>query len=127
MIPGHLPQASRKPRGVPIPDTQFSFGGEKDGDGDEEGNLPFASFSFVSILISQASSSMWLEEQEDMMLSLINLTRSSKKREQRIFSAIRWLTGSGSIYRFFYLGGQAYRRKTESGRCPRWAQPTWAR
>ena len=39
--------------GVPIPDTQFSFGGEDDG-GDEEGNgggekigdLPFASFSF---------------------------------------------------------------------------------
>ena len=34
MIPGHLPQAWRKPRGVPIPDTQFSFGGEED-DGDE--------------------------------------------------------------------------------------------
>ena len=38
-----------------------------------------------------------------MMPGLINLTRNSKKREQRIFSAIRWLTGSGSIYRFFIL------------------------
>ena len=34
-IPGHLPQAWRKPRGVPIPDTPFSFGGEED-DGDDE-------------------------------------------------------------------------------------------
>ena len=30
--------------------------------------------------------------------------RHQGKREQRIFSAIRWLTGSGSIYRFFILG-----------------------
>ena len=36
---------------------------------------------FVSIFISQASSSMWLEDQEDMMPSLTNLTRNSKKRE----------------------------------------------
>ena len=35
MIPGHLPKAWRKPRGVPIPDTQYSFGGEEYG-GDEE-------------------------------------------------------------------------------------------
>ena len=35
MIPGHLPQAWKKPRGVPIPDTQFSFGGEEDDGGDE--------------------------------------------------------------------------------------------
>ena len=35
MIPGHLPQARRKPRGVPIPDTQFPFGDEEDGGGDE--------------------------------------------------------------------------------------------
>ena len=35
MIPGHLPQAWRKPRGVPIPDTQFFFGGEEDDGGDE--------------------------------------------------------------------------------------------
>ena len=34
-IPGHLPQAWRKPRGVPIPDTQFSFGDEEEGGGDE--------------------------------------------------------------------------------------------
>ena len=33
---GHLPQAWDKPRGVPIPDTQVSFGGEEgDGGGDE--------------------------------------------------------------------------------------------
>ena len=32
-IPGHLPQAWRKPRGVPIPDTQFSFGDEEEGGG----------------------------------------------------------------------------------------------
>ena len=36
MIPGHLPQAWHKPRGVPIPDTQVSFGDEEgDGGGDE--------------------------------------------------------------------------------------------
>ena len=35
MIPGHLPQAWQKPRGVPIPDTQFSFGDEEGGGGDE--------------------------------------------------------------------------------------------
>ena len=43
---------------------------------------------FVSIVISQASSSMWLEEQEDMPPSLTNLARNNKKREQRIFSMI---------------------------------------
>ena len=59
-----------------------------------------------------------------MMHGLINLTRNSKKREQRVFSMIRWLTGLGSIYRIFYLGGQVHGRKTEYGRCPRWAQPT---
>ena len=32
MIPGQLPQAWQLPRGVPIPDTQFSFlGGGDDG------------------------------------------------------------------------------------------------
>ena len=35
MIPGHLPQAWHKPRGVPIPDTQFSFGDEEGGGCDE--------------------------------------------------------------------------------------------
>ena len=34
-IPGRLPQAWRKPRGGPIPDTQFSFGEEEGGGGDE--------------------------------------------------------------------------------------------
>ena len=34
-ILGHLPQAWRKPRGVPIPDTQFSFSDEEGGGGDE--------------------------------------------------------------------------------------------
>ena len=34
-VPGHLSQTWRKPRGVPIPDTQFSFGGEEGGGGDE--------------------------------------------------------------------------------------------
>ena len=34
-ITGHLPQVWRKPRGVPIPATQFSFGGEEGGGGDE--------------------------------------------------------------------------------------------
>ena len=34
-ITGHLPQAWRKPMGVPIPDTQFSFGDEEGGGGDE--------------------------------------------------------------------------------------------
>ena len=34
-IPGHLPQAWRKPRGVPIPNTQFSFGGDEEDGGDE--------------------------------------------------------------------------------------------
>ena len=36
MILGHLPQAWWKPRGVPITDTQFSFGGEEGDGGDEE-------------------------------------------------------------------------------------------
>ena len=36
MIPGHLPQAWRKPRGVPIPDTQFSFGDEEGGGNEVE-------------------------------------------------------------------------------------------
>ena len=35
MIPGHLPQAWRKPRGVHILDTQFSFGDEEGDGGDE--------------------------------------------------------------------------------------------
>ena len=34
-IPGNLPQAWRKPRGVPIPNTQFSFGGDEEDGGDE--------------------------------------------------------------------------------------------
>ena len=48
MIPGHLPQPWQKPRGVPIPDTQFSFGGEEEGGGGGEKveGLPFASSSF---------------------------------------------------------------------------------
>ena len=36
MIPGHLPQAWRKPGRVPIPDTQFSFGGKEGDVGEEE-------------------------------------------------------------------------------------------
>ena len=40
-IPGHLPQAWRKPRGVPIPNTQCSFGGDEEDGGDEvDGFLP---------------------------------------------------------------------------------------
>ena len=39
---------------------------------------------FSSIFINQASSSMLLEEEEDMMPGLIDLTENSKKREQRI-------------------------------------------
>ena len=35
MILGHLPQARRKPGGVPIPDAHFSFGVEEEGGGDE--------------------------------------------------------------------------------------------
>ena len=34
-IPGHLPQAWRKPRGVPISDIQFYLGGEEEDGGDE--------------------------------------------------------------------------------------------
>ena len=34
-IPGHLPQAWRKPRGVPIPDINSPFGGQGDDGGDE--------------------------------------------------------------------------------------------
>ena len=34
-IPGHLPQSWRKPRGVPLPNTRFSFGGEEDDGGDK--------------------------------------------------------------------------------------------
>ena len=52
-----------------------------------------------------------------------------KQQEKRIedFFVIQWLTGSGSIYRFFYVGGQA-NEKTESGRCPRWAlRESWTK
>ena len=35
MIQRQLPKAWRKPRGVPIPDIQFSFGDEEGGGGDE--------------------------------------------------------------------------------------------
>ena len=65
------------------------------GDGSTVISLPLSplmasigSSRFVSIFISQASSSMWLEEQEDMMLNLINLTGNIKKREHEIFSVI---------------------------------------
>ena len=48
MIPGHLPEAWRKPRGVPIPNTQFSFGGDEEDDGDEVEII----FSSTSLSIS---------------------------------------------------------------------------
>ena len=38
-IPGHVPQAWQKLRGVPIPVTQVSFGGEDDGGGDALSHL----------------------------------------------------------------------------------------
>ena len=43
-----------------------------------------------------------------------------QQQEKRIedFSAIRWLTGSGSIYRFFYLGKQAKRRENRVWKVP---------
>ena len=49
MILGHLPQAWQKPRGVPIPDTQFSFGDEEGGGGD----AVVASLSFFSSLFQR--------------------------------------------------------------------------
>ena len=62
-----------------------------------------------------------------MMPGSTDLTENSKKREQRI--SLRY--GDQQVREvyidFFYLGGQAYGRKTESGKCPRWAQHTWAR
>ena len=35
MIPGHVHKAWHKPRGVPIPETQVSFGDEEVSGGDE--------------------------------------------------------------------------------------------
>ena len=52
-MPGHLPQAWQKPRGVPIPDTQFSFGGEEGGGGDEVVGLYF----FLSLRLKTECSS----------------------------------------------------------------------
>ena len=49
-IPGHLPQAWRKPRGVPIPNTQFSFGGDEEYGGDE-----------VEAILSNTSLSIFLK------------------------------------------------------------------
>ena len=43
-ITGHLPQAWRKPRGVPIPNTQFSFGGDEEDGGDEVDGLLSSGF-----------------------------------------------------------------------------------
>ena len=68
-IPGHLPQAWRKPRVVSIPNTQFSFGGEEEGGGDEVVGLPsFLSlclrteFSSFSSRISHSSSNTFLDK-----------------------------------------------------------------
>ena len=69
MIPGHLPQAWRKPRGVPIVDTQFSFGDEEGGGGDEVVVFSFflslrlrMEFSSFSSLISCSSSNTFLHQ-----------------------------------------------------------------
>ena len=62
MIPGHLPQAWHKPRGVPIPDTQFSLGDEEGGGGDEvEAILSFLSnlFRMYKLFILKSSFSSW--------------------------------------------------------------------
>ena len=61
MIPGHLPQAWRKPRGVPIPDTQFSFGDEEGGGGEVEAAIP-------SFMIKRFSN-LWMTLQRKMMCS----------------------------------------------------------
>ena len=48
------------------------------------------------------------------------------KREQRI--SLRYGDQQvREVYVDFLFAGQVYGRKTEYGRCPRWAQPTWAR
>jgi hypothetical protein len=69
MIPGHLPQAWRKPRGVPILDTQFSFGDEEGGGGDEVEGLSFLlslrlrmEFSSFNSPISCSSSNTFLHK-----------------------------------------------------------------
>ena len=46
-IAGHLPQAWRKPRVVPIPNTQFSFGGDEEDGGDEV--VPILSNTSLSV------------------------------------------------------------------------------
>ena len=52
-VSGHLPQAWRKPRGVPIPDTQFSLGDEEAGGGDDVEGLSF----FLSLRLRMEFSS----------------------------------------------------------------------
>ena len=58
MIPGHLPQAWHKPRGVPIPWNQVSFVGEDDDGGGNEllASLFFSSLCLRLKLSSQRSS-----------------------------------------------------------------------
>ena len=55
----------------------------------------------------------------------LNLLENSKEKKTKDFSTIQWSIRSG-VYKDFYLGKQVNGRKTESGRFPRWAQPTWA-
>ena len=47
-----------------------------------------------------------------------DLTENSKKRDQMIFSAIWWLTGSGSIYRFFILQDKHTKEKRSTKGVP---------
>ena len=60
-IPGHLPQAWQKPRGVPIPDTQFSFGDEEGGGGEVEAILSFKinRFSNLRMMLRRKMMCSW--------------------------------------------------------------------
>ena len=71
-IPGHLPQTWQKPRGVPIPDTQFSFGGEEGGSGDE--------VEAIRSLRTKRLSNLRMTHRREAMCSIC-----------RIFSRVRYL------------------------------------
>lgn len=75
---------------------------------------------------NQASPPTLLEEGEDIMLGLIDLTKKTRNKN-RGFLCDMVVKSSGVYIKIFYLGKQVYVRKMESVRCPRGPLPTMPR
>jgi hypothetical protein len=58
---------------------------------------------------------MFLEEGEDMMPSLIDLTEKQRETRKEGFSVMRWSNQPGVYKKIFYLGKQEYVRKVVHG------------